>query len=109
MKLSSLIVQANKTYALELSHHDVRNIYRRMKSAGYGDEVKSVAGPLDAILRTARRKPRAQSIYASMKREIVASTDHCPRCHQTLRVVALLQDRRAHYCQGCAITLPIKV
>jgi len=110
MKLSSLITQANRTYSLGLGDREISDVYRRLKAAGYGDTVATASTVVDAVLRTAdvvQRDPR--SLYSRMKQQATAATADCPRCHQGLRVVSLVGDRQARYCQACAIALPIKV
>lgn len=110
MKLSTLITQANRTYSLGLGEGDVVEVYRKLKAAGYRDVVTAGSDVVDAVLATAdgvQRDPRA--LYARMKQEARADTPGCPRCHQNLRVVSLVADRQASYCQVCAIALPLKV
>jgi hypothetical protein len=110
MKLSTLITQANRTYALGLEARDLVEVYRKLKAAGYRDTVRAATTVVDAVLDTAdgvRRDPGR--VYARMKREVQAAHDGCPRCQQSLRVVGLVGDRQAQYCQACAIALPIKV
>ncbi len=110
MKLSSLITEANRTYGLGLADPAVQEVYRRLKAAGYRDVVTNAATTLDAVFKTTDGLNRGpQAVYAGMKAEVTAATDACPRCQQDIRVVALVGDRPAHYCQSCAITLPIKV
>lgn len=110
MKLSSLINQANATYNLGLGDDDVRRVHRRLRAAGYQDVVQDATAAIDETLRVVgNMTSAAHRVYSAMKVEAAVDHDGCPRCHQPFRVVALTGDRQANYCQGCAITLPLKV
>ncbi len=107
MKLSTYITQANRTYRLGLDREQLRELHGRLRSAGFSSPLRDPSAVLDAVLTTADTMKR--SPYRSMKAEVVADVDNCPRCHGRFENVMLLHDRRARYCGSCAITLPVKV
>jgi formamidopyrimidine-DNA glycosylase len=116
MKLSQLIHQANTVYDLRLRGGEKQELQRRLISAGFDSEINKPAtsAVLDAILQTtdslrSRRLATATtSLYSDMKTVTAAAAnqDGCPRCGGRMKMVALVNDREAHYCGGCAITLP---
>lgn len=116
MKLSQLIQQANDIYRLSLTAGEKHEVQRRLASAGFdGDVGRQTPEALDAVLQTAdhlRNRPKLATAttqaYSAMKVEAVAEHDGCPRCKQRMARVVLIADRRADYCQACAITLPTK-
>lgn len=114
MKLSHLIKQANKIYDLALGDDETRELQRRLVAAGYDSTVSLSSTPaiIDAVLQTtdSLRSSRqvVASVYSGMKVEAAAEQDGCPRCHQPMRRVELVNERRADYCQICAITLPTR-
>jgi len=119
MNLKPLIEQANESYGLGLDSGSVNDLYHRMISAGYKNEIQSprTGQVLDTILAMSdqlqKQSPNARaarSVYASLKHETVASSDgKCPRCQAQLQEVHLVGARQALYCGACAITLPVKV
>lgn len=117
MKLSKLVDQADTIYRLCLSVREKQELQRRLVSAGYGTDVKAdcTSSLVDAVLQTTdslRQRPQLATattqLYSGMKTEAVAQQDGCPRCRQPMKRVVLLSERTADYCQGCAITLPMK-
>lgn len=114
MKLSQLIQQADTIYDLALGETDKRELQRRLASAGYESEFDSARTPdvIDAVLQTAdslrSRRNLAVASYSGLKVEAAPQQDGCPRCHQQMKRVELVNDRNADYCQSCAITLPIR-
>jgi len=120
MKLKPLIKQANTTYRLGLDEGSANDLYHRLISAGYKNEVQAnqTSSVLDTILvmsdQLKKQSPTARSVkgvYASLKRETIASSGdgNCPRCEAQLQEVKLVGDRTALYCGACAITLPVRV
>jgi len=114
MKLSQLIQQADTVYDLELREDEKRDLQRRLVSAGYDADLSSsdTSKVLDAVLQTTdslrSRRNVAVASYSGMKVEAAPEQDGCPRCHQGMKRVGLVNDRQADYCQTCAITLPVR-
>lgn len=113
MKLSHLIGQANDTYRLRLDETEKRELQRRLVSAGYHADCRTsqTSTVIDAVLQTTdglRSRHSAVASYSGMKVEAVGDLDGCPRCHQQMRRVELVDERHADYCGVCAITLPIR-
>jgi hypothetical protein len=117
MKLSNLIEQADTIYRLSLSQGEKQELQRRLVSAGYDKSIAPgrTSQLVDDVLQTTdhiRQRPQlataTTSLYSGMKVEAAPAHDGCPRCQQPMKRVALLSERQADYCQGCAITLPLK-
>ena len=117
MKLSKLVEQADTIYNLCLSVREKQELQRRLVSAGYDSDVpaRTTSRLIDDVLQTTdslRQRPHlataTTTVYSGMKIETTAALDGCPRCRQPMKRVALLSERQADYCQGCAITLPTK-
>ena len=113
MKLSQLICQADTTYGLGLQLSEKRELQRLLISAGYHTEFSpsKTSQVIDAVLQTTdnlRSRPRRVAVanYSGLKVESAVEHDGCPRCHQPMQQVALVNDRKADYCAACAITLP---
>ena len=67
-KLSSLIIEANRTYGLGLDNTGVLDVHRRLKAAGYRDVVEATTETLDAVFTTADTLQRGpQAVYAAMR------------------------------------------
>jgi len=115
MKLHTLVQNANQTYGLGLDASGAQDLCKRLQRSGFGKEVSaSAAGRvLDTILSfTDDVDDEPVSVYASLKIEAAMPTtadDACPRCKDQMRSVLLVGNRKASYCQPCAITLPLKV
>jgi len=116
MNLKALIANANKTYGLGLDGSRTDELFNRLKFAGHATEITAgteTTRAIDSILSLSDQihgddvSPRA--VYASLKQEVVASPDQCPRCKADMRDVKLVGARKALYCQACNITLPTKV
>lgn len=117
-KLANLVDQADSIYKLCLSAREKQELQRRLVSAGYDGDVAPAATPrlIDDVLQTTdsiRQRPQLATatteVYSGMKVEAAAGHDGCPRCRQPMKRISLLSERQADYCQGCAITLPMKV
>lgn len=114
MKLSRLIEQADDIYELKLGRSAKQELQRRLVSAGFRQTVTDASKAIDAILQTSdhlsgrRQMATAALAYSDMKRESVATHDGCPRCHQRMQRIELVDARQADYCQSCAIALPVK-
>jgi hypothetical protein len=109
MKLKDLVDRADNTYGLALSESDKTIVRRRLRMAGYYDEIigEQVSDAIDLIINPPVSKMTgAVKIAGGPKLTTAASAQLCPRCQRQMGSTNLATGHVANYCPACKITIP---